>query len=68
VTIERDVLSKINMTGLLLSLTQKLNIRLRKPVKDIDFFSVDPSTGIKNFLQLDDIETIVPNVKDYIDR
>ena len=36
-------------------------------MRDIDFFSVDPRTGERNFLTIDDIESITPIVKDYTD-
>ena len=66
-TIEKDTLTKINMSGLLQSLCQKINLRLKKSIKEIDFYSVNPATGEKNFLTIDDIENIIPIVKDYID-
>lgn len=62
---ERDILSKINMSGLLVSLCSKLNIKLRKSVKEIDFFSVNPNTGERDWLHMEDIESIAPIVKDY---
>jgi hypothetical protein len=65
VTVERDILGKINMSSLLISLCQKLNLRLRRPYRDIDFFSVNPATGERNFLTIEDIEGITPVVKDY---
>ena len=55
------------MSGLLVSLCAKINLRIRKSIRDIDFYSVDPRTGQRNFLTIDDIETITPIVKDYID-
>ncbi len=66
-TIEKETLNKVNMSGLLVSLCSKINLRLRKSVRDIDFYSVDPRTGQRNFLTIDDIESITPIVKDYID-
>jgi len=56
------------MHGLLISLTQKLNIRLRKPIKEIEFYQISPETGLHNFINLDDIENITPIVKDYIEK
>lgn len=53
------------MSSLLLSLCQKLNLKLRRSVRDIDFFSVNPATGERNFLTIEDIENIIPVVKDY---
>lgn len=67
-TIEREVLNKINMHGLFASLMSKLNIRIKKPLKEIDFYSVNPSTGERNFITIDDIENIVPIVKDYNEK
>lgn len=52
---------------MLISLLQKLRLRLRKSPREIDFFQVNPETGQRNFLTIDDIEQITPLVKDYID-
>jgi hypothetical protein len=54
--------------SLFISLTRKLNLRLRKPFREIDFYSVNPDTGARNFLAIDDIEHIAPSVKDYTDK
>ena len=67
-TIEKEVLNKVNMHGLLISLLSKLNIRLRRTVREIDFYSVSPETGQRNFLTIEDIESIVPIVKDYSEK
>ena len=56
------------MHGLFASLISKLNIRIRKPLKEIDFYSVNPATGERNFLTFEDIEGIIPIVKDYNDK
>ena len=37
-------------------------------MRDIDFYSVSPETGQRNFLSMDDIENITPIIKDYIDQ
>ena len=68
VTVEKDTLSKVNMSGLLVSIAQKINLRLRRSVRDIDFYSVDARTGERNFLTIEDIESITPIVKDYTDE
>lgn len=68
VTIERDVLSRINMHGLFQTLCNRLNLRVRKPLKEIDFNQVNPSTGKREFISIHDIENIAPIVKDYIDK
>lgn len=68
VTIERDVLTKVNMHGLFLSLIQRLNIRIRRSVRELDFHSINPGTGERNFLTINDIENITPIVKDYIEK
>ena len=62
------MLSKVNMAGLLMSLTQKLRIKLRKSPKEIDFYQVSAETGLRNFLTIEDIESITPVVKDYIEK
>lgn len=56
------------MAGLLMSLTQKLRIKLRKSPKEIDFYQVSAETGLRNFLTIEDIESITPVVKDYIEK
>ena len=53
------------MSGLLVSLCTKLNLKLRRSPRDIDFFSINPSTGERDWLRLEDIECISPIVNDY---
>lgn len=53
------------MSGLLVSLCKKLNIKLRRSARDIDFFSVNPATGERDWLRIEDIEFISPIVKDF---
>jgi hypothetical protein len=65
VTVEKDILGRINMSGLLVSLCSKLNIKLKRSAKDIDFYSVNPSTGERDWLRMEDIDYISPIVKDY---
>ena len=61
-------MNKINMSGLLVSVLAKLNIRLRRSAKDIDFYAVNSETGQRSFLTIEDIENISPIVKDYIEK
>lgn len=58
-TVEREMLTKVHLNGLLTNILGKLSIRLKKPIDDIDF-----SAGGK-FLEPTDIEFIGPTVKDY---
>jgi hypothetical protein len=55
------------MSGLFVNLCHKMQIRLRKSARDIDFFQTSAETGERNFLTLDDIESIRPILKDYIE-
>jgi hypothetical protein len=66
--LSKKITSKINLMSLFISLTRKLNLRLRKPFREIDFYSVNPDTGTRNFLTIDDLEHIAPSVKDYTDK
>jgi hypothetical protein len=59
-TVEREILTKIHLNGLLSNILTKLNIRLNKPLDDIDFTANDGK-----FLKASDIEFIGPTVKDY---
>jgi len=43
----------------------KLNITLRKDLRELNFQQRDPETGKGAFLAADDIDRILPNVKDY---
>ena len=61
-TVEREILSKIHLNGLLGNILAKLNIKLNKSLDRIDFTQ---SEG--NFLMPDDIEFIGPTVKDYLE-
>lgn len=53
------------MSGLLVSLSKKLNLKLKKSPRDIDFHSVNPATGQRDWLRMEDIDYISPIVKDY---
>jgi len=59
-TVEREVLTKVHLNGLLNNILTKLNIRLKKPLDEIDFTS---NNG--KFLSIEDIEFMGPSVKDY---
>jgi len=59
-TVERDILTKVHLNGLLSNILSKLNIRLSRPLDDIDF-----SANEGKFLTVADIEFIGPTVKDY---
>ena len=61
-TVERDILTKVHLNGLLANILAKLNIKTRRTIDDIDF----TANGGK-FLSVDDIEFIGPTVKDYED-
>lgn len=64
-TVERDALHKIHLNSLLLSICDKLNIKLTRTVRDINFYqNVNEGTG-EAFLTINDIESITPIVKDY---
>ena len=65
VTVEKDILGRINMSCLLVSLCSKLNLKLRRSPRDIDFFSVNPTTGERDWIRMEDIEYISPIVKDF---
>ena len=59
------MLPKIHLNALLLSICDKLNIRLNKALKDINFHAAaSPGQG---FLAISDIDTIQPIVKDFGD-
>jgi hypothetical protein len=47
-----------------MSICEKMNIKLLKEIKDIDFYSLNDE-GQNNFLELSDIEFISPVVKDF---
>ena len=59
-TVEREMLTKVHLNGLLKNILEKLNIKLKKDLHTIDFTANDG-----NFLDIDDIEFIGPTVKDY---
>ena len=59
-TVEREMLTKVHLNGLLKNILEKLNIKLKKDLHMIDFTANDG-----NFLDIDDIEFIGPTVKDY---
>ena len=70
-TVERDILSKLHLNALLLSICSKLNIKLAKSVKDINFYAhLQPESAgsMESFLTINDIESIAPIVKDYLDQ
>lgn len=50
-----------------MSICDKLNIKLTKSVKDINFYASlsENSSGSDAFLTINDIESITPIVKDY---
>jgi len=59
-TVERDILTKVHLNGLLANILSKLNIKVKRSLDDIDFMANDGK-----FLSVDDIEFIGPTVKDY---
>lgn len=59
-TVERDILTKVHLNGLLSNILSKLNIKVKRPLDDIDFTANDGK-----FLSVDDIDFIGPTVKDY---
>mmetsp|Transcript_12626 Transcript_12626/g.17037 ORF Transcript_12626/g.17037 Transcript_12626/m.17037 type:complete len:195 (+) Transcript_12626:421-1005(+) len=61
-TVERDILTKVHLNGLLANVLSKLNIKLNRSVDEIDF-----TANEGKFLHIDDIEFIGPTVKDYDD-
>ena len=67
-SIEKEVLSKIHLPSLLVNLVTKLNIKLAIDAQSIDFSKIDPATGKSCFLQDNDLQAIIPNVKDYRDH
>ena len=62
-TVERDILHKIHLNSLLLSLCSKLSISLKPSINDINFYAKEGG-----FLSVEDIESIAPIVKDYQDQ
>ena len=54
------MLTKVHLNGLLCNILAKLNLRLKKPVDEVDFAS---ESG--RFLEVEDIEFFGPTVKDY---
>ena len=52
------------MPTLFISICEKLGIIVKKEVKDINFFSVNEE-GYPNFIGIEDISNIVPQVKDF---
>ena len=59
-TVERDILTKVHLNGLLANILSKLNIKVKPSLDDIDF-----TANAAKLLQVDDIEFIGPTVKDY---
>lgn len=59
-TVEREVLTKVHLNSLLNNILTKLNIRLNKPLDEIEF-----TANNGKFLSIDDIEFMGPTVKDY---
>lgn len=59
-TVERDILTKVHLNGLLANILSKLNIKVKRSLDDIDF-----TANAAKLLQVDDIEFIGPTVKDY---
>ena len=56
ITIGKDILAKIHLTGLFTNIIQKLNIKLNVELGDIDFNKVDIETGKACFLDEDSIK------------
>ena len=59
-TINRDVLTKVHLNSLLSNILGKLNVKLSRPIDEIDF-------GVQGgkFLKIEDITFIGPTAKDY---
>jgi len=54
------------LNALLISICDKLNIRLTKTVKEINFYqNINQGEGGEAFITINDIENIIPIVKDY---
>jgi len=58
-TIERDSLVKVQLSTLLSSILDKLNIKLIRPVDTIDF-------NERPLLTVEDIAYVGPTAKDYV--
>ena len=61
-TINRDVLTKVHLNSLLSNILGKLNVKLTRPIDEIDF-----SVKGGKFLKIEDISYIGPTAKDYHD-
>lgn len=64
VSIEPSILAKVHLNALLMNVLDKLNVKLRVDIRDVDFFNEDAEEG-SSFLKLDDIEHVRPTCKDY---
>lgn len=59
-TVEREMLTRVHLNGLLKNILDKLNIGLNKDLRTIDF-----NANEGKFLSVEDIDFIAPTVKDY---